>query len=372
MRLALREMRRAVGRFALLIISVGLLLFLILFQQAIRNALITSFTGAIENQSAPVLVFSVDGLRSLEGSIIPPDLQKAVGAVDGVGSVGRIGQDRFTVATGDGTVTVSLLGFEDPELGAPVGLTEGRLPRKVGEVVAIDTAGDGLRLGDTPDVRPGDLRLTVVGIAPRIGLGAQPTLFGDWETYDAAVQATNPSAGEVRPSVLGVAPDAGVRDVDLVRRIDDAVEDAEALTRADAADAAPGVSQIGRSFQLIFGLYGLVVPLVTGLFFLILTLQKANSLTLLRAVGVTGAALVRSLVVQVVIVLGLGIAVGVGLMAPLSGRRIGELPLRFDPASVASWAGLLLLLGILGSLVSARRVLRIEPVEATMGAGVRL
>lgn len=372
MRLALREMRRAVGRFALLIVSVGLLLFLILFQQAIRDALITSFTGAIENQSAPILVFSVDGLHSLEGSTITPDLQRDVEAVDGVGAAGRIGQGSFTAETGDRTVTVSLLGYEEPDLGAPVDLTEGRLPREAGEVVAIDTAGDGLAIGDTPEIRPGDLRLTVVGTAPRIGLGAQPTLFGTWATYEAAVEATNPAAGEVPPSVLGVTAERGVSDDELVRRIDDAVPDAEALTRQDAADAAPGVSQISRSFQLIFGLYGLVVPLVTGLFFLILTLQKADSLTLLRAVGVTGSALVRSLIVQVVIVLGLGIAVGVGLYAPLSGRRIGELPLRFDAGSVAVWAGLLLLLGITGSLVSARRVLRIEPVEATKGAGVRL
>ena len=36
---------------------------------------------------------------------------------------------------------------------------------------------------------------------------------------------------------------------------------------------------------MIFLLYGLVVPLVTGLFFLIITVQKAGSLTLLRAIG---------------------------------------------------------------------------------------
>ena len=71
--LALKEMRRAKGRFGLLIAAIGLLVFLILFQQSIQNGLLTSFVGAIRNQSAPVLVYSVDGQRVVQGSIITPE-----------------------------------------------------------------------------------------------------------------------------------------------------------------------------------------------------------------------------------------------------------------------------------------------------------
>ena len=90
--LALREMRRAKVRFALLISAIGLLVLLILAQQAIQNGLITSFIGAIERQSAPVLVYSVDGQRTLQGSIITPPLEKTIDSVDGVAKSGRIGQ----------------------------------------------------------------------------------------------------------------------------------------------------------------------------------------------------------------------------------------------------------------------------------------
>ena len=58
--------------------------------------------------------------------------------------------------------------------------------------------------------------------------------------------------------------------------------------------STPGVAQIQQSFRLIFLLYGLVIPLVTGMFFLILTLQKAQSLTLLRAVGASAGYLIWS------------------------------------------------------------------------------
>ena len=370
--LALREMRRAVVRFALLAASVGLLVFLILSQQTLQAGLITSFIGAIEHQSSPVLVYSVDGLRNLEGSVITPDLEQQIRAVDGVGAAGRIGQGTFSV-TADGDVTsAAVIGYEDERLGAPTTLTVGRLPSNADEVVALDSAADeGFGLGDSVTVEPGGLELAVVGQASEIGLQAAPTLFTTYETFERVVTAANPDSGGALPAVIGVAPADGVTDGELVQGIDDSVPDAEALTRTDAAKGTPGIDQIQQSFQVIFLLYGLVVPLVTGLFFLILTLQKAGALTLLRAVGVTGGSLVRSLLSQVAIVLVLGIGIGIALYAPLASQRLGSIPLSFQTGAVVFWSVLLFVLGILSALVSARRVLRIDPIEATTGAGVK-
>lgn len=371
MRFALREMRRAMVRFALLMASIGLLVFLILFQQTLQNGLITSFVGAIEQQSAPVLVYSVDGRRNLQGSLITPDLEAQIRAVDGVGRAGLIGQGTFSVTAGGELATAALIAYSDPELGAPDSMTAGRLPDAEGEVVAIDSAAeDGFDIGDTVTVEPGGLELTVVGLAERIGYQASTTLFSTYDTYEAVVRAANPDATGVLPAVMGVAPADGVTDEQLVQRINDAVPDADALTRADAAAETPGVAQVRQSFQVIFLLYGLVVPLVTGLFFLIITLQKANALTLLRAVGVPASSLVRSLLFQVVVVLAIGIGIGIALYTPLSNQRLGGIPLSFQTGAVVFWSVTLMVLGVISSLVSARRVLRIDPLEATTGAGV--
>lgn len=369
--LALRELRRAMVRFGLLIVSIGLLVFLILFQQTLQNGLITSFVGAIEQQSAPVLVYSVDGRRNLQGSAITPELESAIRQVDGVGAAAPIGQGTFSVRAGGELQSAAIIGYSDPELGAPRSTVEGRLPAAPGEVVALDSAaGDGFGVGDTVVVQPGGSELTVVGLAERIGYQASTTLFTTFETYEQSVAAANPDAGQPLPAVMGVAPVEGVTVGELARRINDAVPDADALTRAEAAAETPGVAQVRQSFQLIFLLYGLVIPLVTGLFFLIITLQKANSLTLLRAVGAPAGALVRSLLVQVMIVMALGIAVGIALYTPLANQRLGGIPLSFQTGAVVAWTVLLLLLGVASSLFSARRVLRIDPLEATTGAGV--
>jgi putative ABC transport system permease protein len=63
--------------------------------------------------------------------------------------------------------------------------------------------------------------------------------------------------------------------------------------------------------------------------------------------------------------------VGVGLYTPLSQAELGDVALRFDPAAVAFWAILLLALGLLSAVAAARRVLAIDPFEATTGGGRR-
>ena len=166
-------------------------------------------------------------------------------------------------------------------------------------------------------------------------------------------------------------PARGTTPAQLAQAINSNSPDADALTRADAAALTPGVAQVQASFRVIFFLYGLVVPLVAGLFFLIVTLQKANSLTLLRAIGAPAGRLISSLIVQVTIVMGLGIGLGIALYMPLSNADLGGIALRFRLTPVLIWAVSLLCLGLLSALFSARRVLRIDPIEATTGAGVR-
>jgi putative ABC transport system permease protein len=374
--LALREMRRAKVRFGLLISAIGLLVLLILAQQAIQTGLITSFIGAIERQSAPVLVYSVDGQRTLQGSIITPPLERKIRSTEGIARSGRIGQGTFTVRLNDEPEDsdAAIIGYTDPAVGAPDELTTGRLPGGTGE--AVGSSSD-FSLGDRVTVlgpggqTEGTETIEVVGLADDAQLQVTPTLFVEWPDYVASVESANPDAGGVLPSAIGAAPVAGLDPATLAERINDSSEEADALTRQAAADESPGVAEVRQSFQVIFLLFGLVVPLVTGLFFLIITLQKSASLTLLRAVGAKSGLLVRSLLFQVVLVIGGGLAVGIALYTPLSQAQLGEIKLSFDPGAVLLWSVLLLVLGLLSAVVAARRVLAIDPIEATTGEGGR-
>lgn len=369
--IARREMQRAKVRFGLLVGAIALLVFLILFQQALRDGLITSFIGGIEHQDAPVLVYSTDARRNLQSSTITPELEAQVREVRGVGAVGRIGQGTYSVTAGGDIKAAAVVGYEKRSLGAPASLTAGRYPTADGEGIAnVTDASEGFDLGDVVTVEPGGYRIRIVGQAEDINLQATPTVFGKYGTWERAVAAANPDAQTPLPNALGVRPEPGVSPDQLVTRIDAVDDSLEALTRGDAATKAPGVAQVGRSFLVIFFLYALVIPLVIGLFFLIVTLQKARSLTVLRAIGARSSTLVRGLLAQVLVVVGLGVAIGTLLFLPLSFQRVGSIPLSFDTLAVGAWALGILALGLLSSWFSARRVLRIDPAAALTGGAV--
>jgi len=363
-------MRRAKVRFTSLVVAVALLVFLILFQQALASGLLRAFTGAIQNQTAPVLVYSVDGQRVLQGSLITPALEAKIAAVEGISASGRLAVSTFSVTADGELLDTTIIGYERPDLGAPEAIAAGRLPAAPNEVLAsLESRADGFDIGQSVTVEPGGLRLEIVGLAREAQLNVGPTLFSSYETYGAAVVARNPDAGTPLPNAIALRPTDGVSESELVERINAADLDLDALSRDDAAAKTPGVQQVRQSFNIVFVLYGMVVPLVTGLFFLILTFQKANALTLLRAIGAPSRRLVQSLLVQVVLVLALGLAVGIAASAGVTSGRVGDLTLRFESGAVIFWSIALTVLGVLSSLVAAKRVLRIDPMAATTGAG---
>lgn len=348
--------------------ALGLLAFLIFFQQAIQQGLLTGFVGAIRTQSAPVLVYTVDGQRVLQASSISPELEEIVIHTDGVAQIGPIGQSTFTAIAAQEMVDVTLIGFADPAIGGPSRVDAGRMSEAPGEAVVSHAGVAGFEIGDTIEIEPGGLSIEIVGEVADAQLSVSPTLFVPYDTFVEAT-AGRGGEGQTRPNVLGVIPADGVSAAAVTEAINAQDDRLDAMTKNQAADETPGVAQVRQSFQLIFALFGMVVPLVTGLFFLIVTVQKAGALTLLRAVGVPQRRLIGSLLIQVAIIVGGGIMIGIALFAPLAAANPTSVSIQFDTGVILRWTALLAVLGTLSSLAAARRVLALDPVAAATGGG---
>ena len=221
-------------------------------------------------------------------------------------------------------------------------------------------------------ITPEGLRrpVTIVGIARDANFSVLPTLFTSYATYSATRLAANPGSTVVIPSAVGATTETGVSAETVRDRINATVPDVEALTRAQAVAESPGVASVSESIGAVVLLCFFVVIVVSGLFFLILTVQKAPALTLLRAVGVKAGALVRALLVQASIVVLAGLLVGAVLaylVLDVAGNGLGA---RVEAASVIETGLAVLVLSLVASLGAARRVLRIDPVRATVPGGL--
>lgn len=371
-------------RFGLLAVALGLLVFLILFQVALRDGLITQFIGALRNQSAPVLVYGEQARKNLEGSQISPDQLAAISEVDGVGAVGRLGEGTFTVSTPtsrtetdsvDQLLDAVIFGYElegpAAGLGAPTTLVEGRLAEAPGEaVVSTGNEDDGFELGAVVQVEPDGLEITIVGVAEDINYSVSPTMFVGWDTYEAARLIRNPDATAVYATVAAVEPADGVDPSEVTAAIDAAVPDVQALTRQEAVDGSPGVSSVRSSLDTVVNLLKFAVFLVVGLFMLIITVQKIGALTLMKAIGATTFSLVRALIFQALLLVLAGSLVGIVLYALAAGFSGGSgVAVTVDPATIVPTVGGIVVAALFATVFAALRIRRIDPADVTATSG---
>ena len=82
--IALRDLWRSKLRFGLLAGAVGLLILLLLFLNTLSSTLLGFFIGAIENNSAAVLVYEDTSRRNLQASRLAPAVVGEVETVPGV------------------------------------------------------------------------------------------------------------------------------------------------------------------------------------------------------------------------------------------------------------------------------------------------
>jgi len=369
MRLALREIRRAKVRFLLLAGAVGLLVFLLLFFQSVAGSLLAGFTGGLDQADADVVVYDDTARANPIVSVLAPDVVERVAAVDGVADAAAVAQTFVVADTGDSEEEVVLVGITPGAPGTPTTIVEGRLPETDREALAASGGfGAALPLGAT--VRVGDLDLEVVGIAADASYNVATTLYVPMDAYATVLAARLGPDTPVPVSFVAARATDGTDPTTLAGDITAAVDDTQALTRTDAVDALPGVDVISRSFGILYVLLYVVVTIVTGVFFLILTVQKRDALVLLRAVGAERRDVVRLVLVQVVAVVGLGVLLGSGLAVGLLAAARDVFGATLSASTIASSAAAVLALGLLAASGAVRRVLRIEPVEATQASGL--
>ena len=347
MYVAFKEIRRSLGRFSLLTSAVALLVLLLLFFQAVAGTLTTGLTGGLESSSADVLVYDEQARRNPATSIVERTVQARVAAAADVVATSPIGLSVFAATTDGAEIDVQLVGGDVTGPFFPADVADGQRPQARGQALFSGSSfDDPIKIGQLVTVE--GVKLKVVGTADDAAFNVLPTLYVPFEDY---VEASQPRAGapiEVTASIGGI----------------------EALERSAAVDALPGVSTITQSFSILYLLLYLVVAIVTGVFFLILTVQKESALVLLRAVGASSRDLIGSVLIQALVVVGLGTVIGSAVTAALLALTRDAFGATLSPADTARTVGVIVVLGLLASLGAVRRVLAVDPVNATTTRGI--
>lgn len=364
MNLGLRDVQRAKLKFGLLGGALALLLFLLLFLNTLSSALLGGFVGAVRHTSADLLVYDSGARRNLQASRLPTGTVDEVRAVPGVAAAGPIGQTTLTVDVGRGLTDLSLFGWQPGLPGGPARVVGAAMPKPGEALVDRADEANGFKIGNTITIAPTGKTLRIVGYTTESRFNVAPTAYVPIDTYREIVRAANPNASYVPDNLVAVAVEPGTSTGTVIRAIESRNPGLEALSRATAVASIPGASSISQSFDLIVGITFVIVVVVTGFFFLILTVQKLRVFTALRAVGATTRFLAASIVVQVTMVVLVAAVVAAALLSVAAALSSDAFPLRVDVGLVVTATAAALVFSLLASLVSIRRIARVDPVEA--------
>lgn len=368
MRLALRELWRRPGRFAVATVILTLVAVLLLFLGGLLDGLLAGSTGALRQQQADVIVYATGAEASTIRSRIGPEVREQVEGADGAAEVGGLGSvqlgGRLEGRGPRDLVPIVLFGYEL----APRGLPDE--PPAAGEVYADDSLeAEGIEEGTVITLGPARSEVTVIGFTSDSRFSGQGSLWGSLDTW-RTVLAENRPGGQVADDIVQAlvvrADPDGESASDLAAAIDEATEGAtESYTIGDAIEEIPGVSQQRTTFNQIIGVTLVVAVVVIAMFFALLTVERTDLYGVLKALGARSRTLFAGVALQALIVAAVAAVIGVGAALALDAAiPAGSLPFTVTRSRILSSVVALLGASLIGVAFSLRRVLRVDPAAA--------
>ncbi len=370
--LAIRDIRFAKGRFALMGGVVALVTLLLVLLSGLTAGLGDQSTSAIGKLGAssgpggsrPVdsIVFGAPGSNQPTASFTESEVTAAQVDVwaqaPGVASAEPLGISQSRLQAGDGgTTNVAVFGVAADGVLAPSPVRAGTVV--IGSTVAEDLALD---VGDTATV--GGTGLTVAAV-----------VADQWYSHTGVVWTALPTWAEV----AHLAPAAGnpaVATVVAVTYKDGAVVDedaANAAARTVSASRTGSFQALGSfksengSLMLMQGfLYG-ISALVIVAFLTVWTVQRTRDIAVLKAMGASGSYVLRDAMTQalVVLVAGAGLGGAVGVLGGVAAAQAA--PFLVTPATTLLPVLGIVVLGLAGAALAVRRVTTVDPLIALGG-----
>ncbi|WP_341770167.1 FtsX-like permease family protein [Actinomadura darangshiensis] len=353
--MALRDLRFAKGRFALMGSVVLLITLLVTMLSGLTAGLARDSASAIENLPADRIVFgTADGETSFAESRIDQETLKGWQDVAGVTAEPfGISMNRIAFgASGEQGAPVALFGAA-PGGGEETGNARHSLAS--GQIVlsAELSEGTGLKTGDS--VQIAGHRFTVAGAGGASSYSHTPVAWiglDDW-------RAIEPSGGGQVATVLllRVTGHPGLDTAD--QRLGTTT-----IPQRDAKSAIPSFSAENGSLELMRGFLFAISALVIGAFFTVWTIQRRGDVAVLKALGASTGYLLRDALAQAVLVLLAGAGLG-GAIGALAGLAIGDgVPFVVSAATTVLPMAVMIALGAVGAALAVRKITSVDPLTA--------
>lgn len=365
MYVALRELRVARGRFALVGLVIGLVAMMATLLSGLAGGLVDDGISGLRRLPMTNLSFQAGAQETFSRSTLTPESASAWDGVDGVES-SPLGMSFVNARQADGsTVDVALFGVPGDSFLAPRHDAEDALAGPPGLVLSEEFREAGIEVGDVLTIVGVDEKLPVLGFTYAGSYGHVDIAFTQLATWQHLLYGDKARGRFSAIALRADDPDAipgAAAGIDRAQQL-------ETVTKEQAYDGSPGYAGETSTMTMIRGFLLVISALIVGAFFIVWTMQRSRQIALLKALGASRWYVVRDAVGQLAVVL-VGAAVAGGVVAFALGRLVGATAvpfhLTFGPALLT--LVLLVAFGLIGCLAGLRRVTSVDPAMSLRAA----
>ncbi|MBO9522376.1 MAG: FtsX-like permease family protein [Nocardioidaceae bacterium] len=357
MYVAIRDLRAARGRFALVGVVIALIALLSTLLSGLAAGLVDDGISGLRRMPLTHLAMEPDSGGTFSRSTLTlqnltpwqnlPEVEASPLGVSFANAKRENGK----------TVSIALFGVPQDSFLATRKAAREALAGPDGLVLSSELRDEGIRVGDELTIAGSDIKLPVLGFTYTGSYGHVDIAFTQLNTWQHLYFGS-----DARGRVSAVA--LKVHDPSVLESMD-ATTGTETLTKEAAYAGSPGYTGETQTMNLIRGFLLVISALVVGAFFVVWTVQRTRQIALLKALGASTSYVVRDALGQMTIVLLAATAVGAGL-GWLGGLAIqgGAVPFRLQAGPVLLAMALLVVLGLGGCLAAVRRITRVDPAGA--------
>lgn len=353
--LATKELKYAKSKFALIIFLIILISYLVYFLTSLAYGLASSYTNAIDLWEADEVILTVDAndnmmmsfMDNSDFSNLTVNGDKAkLGIFPAVVNNPLLSYEEMLASR----IEVYFFGIENESFLKPTNITLS------GNLVVVDETfkKEGYKIGDEFGVSGGTDTYIIKGFVSKATYQTAPVVYMDLDTWQ------NHRYGSENPldrysSIIVRGTTSNVSNGLVSYQVKDYV------------NTLPGYNAQVLTFTVMIAFLIIIVAFVLGIFIYVLTIQKTSMFGVMKAQGISNFYIGNSVVVQTMLLVGIGVVFGLILTTVTTYFLSDIVPLATNILFYLIITAAFFLFALLGGLFSVKAVLKIDPLEAIGG-----
>ncbi|MFC5703044.1 ABC transporter permease [Cohnella faecalis] len=366
--LAIKELMHNKTRFLMLAIIFVLVSWLVFILSGLGNGLASLSASTIKHMKVEYVVFEQGSQSSLSKSLLSEELVKVAAQQPNVKAAAPLGTTMATALKGqsekdEDKLDIAIIGiapgsFLQPKIVEGEGLSG---DKPTGVLVNISMKDEGFSIGDTFKLDGSTESLTIVGYVNGETYNHVASVFtpiDEWRKI--AFAAPGSDNGVAEPINAVMLQGNGIHPSDLNGKL----PNTNTVNRAAAIQGMPGYKEESGSITMMLAFLLTISAFVLGVFFYVLTLQKSNQFGIMKAIGARNGFLAKAIISQVLLLSVGSILIGILLTYAAATVLPQAMPFILSTRLVVIYAIVLVIIALLSSLVSVRKITKVDPLKA--------